>query len=297
MNANVTHDEQSLIYEMTTFQGVSLTEAIQRDKLYATFIFTSLGIPMLWEGMEFSEPRGWTNDSQKLSYRPVQFSLLGTTRGQEHYAYYHSLLYQRRHNPALRNGQLRKLFRYNAEKTLVWGFEDSVSSAKVMAVANLSGATQTVTNVPWLAPGNWYDIFDQSVFPVGGASVPSISLPAYTARVYSSVPDTVLVDVPRSSDNELPTVFALDQNFPNPFNPSTTIRFQLPEGAHVVLRVYDVLGREVATLVDRGLAAGQHTVVWNGTNKNGSEVPSGVYLYKLEGGNVSLPVRKMVLMR
>jgi hypothetical protein len=97
--------------------------------------------------------------------------------------------------------------------------------------------------------------------------------------------------------DQVPTEFVLSQNFPNPFNPSTTIRFAMPEATHVTLRIYDVLGREVTTLVDGQLPAGEHAVGWNGINRYGNEVSSGVYLFKLEGGGVTLPVRKMVLMR
>ncbi|MFN0157722.1 MAG: alpha-amylase family glycosyl hydrolase [Bacteroidota bacterium] len=290
VNANVTHDEQSLIYEMTMFQSVPLNEAILRDKLYATFMFTSLGIPMLWEGMEFSAPRGWTSDGQKLSYRPVEWNLYPTVRGQEHFAYYQSLIRQRKYNPALFNGALRKLFRYNTEKTLVWGFEDSTSGAKIMAIANLSTAQQTVTNVPWLAAGNWYDVFDQGIFVAPGTTIPSITLPAYTARVYSNVPDSVLLDV-TPPDQQLPTEFALFQNYPNPFNPQTVIRFDVRTYGHTSLRVFDVLGREVATLVNEDLPAGTHQRSFDARG-----LASGVYLYRLSAGEYT-ETRKLVLMK
>ncbi len=223
VNANVNHDEQSLIYEMTRFQGVPESTAIVRDKLYGTFIFTSLGIPMLWEGMEYGEPRGWTSDGQKLSYRPVDFSRAGTTTGQLHHAYYRSLVLQRRFNPALYRGVMRVLRKYGTEKVLVWGFEDTLGTAKVMALANLRGVAQTIRAVPWLSTGTWYNIFDGLPFNVGSAPLDSLTLPAYTALVYSNIPETTLVSVPSGTRAEYPRESALAQNYPNPFNPLTTI--------------------------------------------------------------------------
>ena len=93
---------------------------------------------------------------------------------------------------------------------------------------------------------------------------------------------------------DVPAAFSLDQNFPNPFNPATEIRFALPEPAQVTLRVFDVAGREVATLVDRTLDAGWHSVEWSGTSASGLPVASGVYLYRLEAGDF-VSARTMVL--
>lgn len=94
----------------------------------------------------------------------------------------------------------------------------------------------------------------------------------------------------------LPEEFVLEQNYPNPFNPETTIRFALPKNAQVTLRVYNVLGQVVRTLVDKKLQAGVHELRWNGTQDNGAPVASGVYLLRLEAGNQVL-VRPMLLMK
>jgi len=89
---------------------------------------------------------------------------------------------------------------------------------------------------------------------------------------------------------------ALHQNVPNPFNPRTTIAFELAAAGHVRLTVYDATGRRVAGLVDSALAAGRREVLWNGTDDGGRSVGSGVYFYVLETGSERLE-RKMVLMR
>jgi len=88
-----------------------------------------------------------------------------------------------------------------------------------------------------------------------------------------------------------PNQFELEQNYPNPFNPSTQIAFTLKSSGKVKLAVYDVLGREVATLVNRGMSAGHHSV-----NFLADDLPSGVYFYKLTSGSAT-QVRKMVLMK
>jgi 1,4-alpha-glucan branching enzyme len=293
VNHTNNHDEQSVIFEMITFQGVDTITALQRDRLYATFMFTSLGVPMLWQGQEFGEPRGWHNDGERLAYRPMDFSWFYRMEGQTSFRYYQRLIFQRQHNPALYNGTLRKLYRYNTEKTLVWGFEDSTSGAKVMAIANLSNVEQTVRNVPWLASGTWYDVQDQAIFTAGTTTIDSIILPAFTAKVYSNMSDSALLlisDV-KEGANYLPKRFEVLQNYPNPFNPQTKIRYQTSEVSHVTLKVFNVLGQEVVTLVDEMKHPGEYEVTWDA-----SKQPSGVYFYKFTAGKFTT-VNKMLLIR
>ncbi|MBN2071208.1 MAG: T9SS type A sorting domain-containing protein [Candidatus Krumholzibacteriota bacterium] len=98
----------------------------------------------------------------------------------------------------------------------------------------------------------------------------------------------------------LPSVYGLDQNFPNPFNPSTSIRYSIPAGSgaltRVVLKVYDVSGRLVRTLVDEEQAPGIINVTWDGLDNNGKRVVSGVYFYSIEAGRFR-DSKKMILMR
>jgi len=123
----------------------------------------------------------------------------------------------------------------------------------------------------------------------------SVDIGAYSYRLkqvdfdgtfeYSNV---VEVDVPA------PAVFALDQNYPNPFNPNTTINFKLAVDSKVSLKVFDVLGQEVATLLNTNMVAGSHNV-----NFNASALNSGVYLYRIEAtgidGTSFMDVKKMIL--
>jgi hypothetical protein len=91
----------------------------------------------------------------------------------------------------------------------------------------------------------------------------------------------------------------LSTNYPNPFNPSTVIAFDLLRGGTVSLKIYDLLGQEVATLVrDEKLEPGRHSLLFNGRNARGRDLPSGVYLYRLvvDGGKF-IDVHKMLLLR
>ena len=90
---------------------------------------------------------------------------------------------------------------------------------------------------------------------------------------------------------KLPDNFILEQNFPNPFNPSTTIRYSIPTSDFVTLKVYDVLGNEVATLVNEEKPAGSYEV-----NFNASQLSSGIYFYKLQAGSF-VETKKMILLR
>lgn len=94
----------------------------------------------------------------------------------------------------------------------------------------------------------------------------------------------------------IPATFALEQNYPNPFNPSTAIKFALPEASNVTLKIYNVKGQLVNTLVSGNLSAGYHNVSWNGKNVNGQHAASGLYFYHITAGKFQ-QVRKMMLIK
>jgi len=94
----------------------------------------------------------------------------------------------------------------------------------------------------------------------------------------------------------LPKEFSLSQNYPNPFNPTTVIRYALPENQYVSLKVYNLLGQIVTTLVNSQKAPGYYQVLWNGKNSSGQDVASGVYFYRIKTGSF-VKARKLVLLR
>lgn len=100
---------------------------------------------------------------------------------------------------------------------------------------------------------------------------------------------------PAQTAENLPQTFAIE-NYPNPFNPATTIRYQLPEAVEVKLVVYNVLGQQVRVLVNERREAGYHQITWDGRNQAGAPVGSGIYIYRFQAGNFT-KVNKMMLMK
>jgi hypothetical protein len=94
----------------------------------------------------------------------------------------------------------------------------------------------------------------------------------------------------------VPTATALMQNFPNPFNPSTTLAFDVAQAGHVTIQIYSVSGRLIRTLVNERRDAGRHSVEWNGKDTNGSNVPSGIYFYRMKASGYEA-TKKMILVR
>ena len=93
----------------------------------------------------------------------------------------------------------------------------------------------------------------------------------------------------------LPVSFDLSQNYPNPFNPTTTIGYDLPYETRVNIRIYDILGSEVITLVDGEMQAGRHAIVWNATDRYGKCVSSGIYFYTIHTPDFQKTRRLMLL--
>lgn len=106
----------------------------------------------------------------------------------------------------------------------------------------------------------------------------------------------IMTSIDWETDPRIPAEFNLEQNYPNPFNPETTIRFQMTTAEAGSLKVFDMNGRLVQTLLSGTISAGTHTLRWDGKNANGAQLASGIYFYKLSAGKFS-QVRKMILMR
>ncbi len=127
------------------------------------------------------------------------------------------------------------------------------------------------------------------MFAQDSLTIPLAGLRGITVLwIYKSGIRLVETDV---ADSFLPPTFSLSQNYPNPFNPMTDVRYQFAERSHVLLRIYDVLGREVATLVNEVKPQGEYTVHWDAGN-----APSGVYFYRVQAGEF-VKTKKMILMR
>ena len=100
-----------------------------------------------------------------------------------------------------------------------------------------------------------------------------------------------------STDKDvIPLQYILHQNYPNPFNPVTTLRYELPENAMINITIYDMLGREVKTLINQTQDAGYRSVIWDATNDYGKPVSAGIYLYQIQAGEY-IQTKKMVLLK
>jgi len=115
-----------------------------------------------------------------------------------------------------------------------------------------------------------------------------------------STPPIVILDLVSTAVEQQksaqPADYALSQNYPNPFNPNTAISYSVPTSTHVTLKIYNVMGKEIKTLVNETRSAGIHSVTWDGTNNAGQKVTSGIYFYSLKADNFT-DTKQMILMK
>ena len=115
----------------------------------------------------------------------------------------------------------------------------------------------------------------------------------YFDNISFSLSNSVGID---NRSETFPKGFMLEQNFPNPFNPSTTIDYELPENGLVNITIYDITGRHISTLVSNHQYAGYKSIQWSATNSHGERVSAGIYLYKIQTGEFR-QTKKMVLLK
>ncbi len=138
----------------------------------------------------------------------------------------------------------------------------------------------TYLNKPSSGTPNWF-------FISSSAGIYLYLIRAYVSNGTTNIAEPIEI---------LPSAFSLDQNYPNPFNPSTVISYTLPKQSRVQIKVYDVIGNEVRSLIDEEKSAGKYNLLWDSRNNSGVRVSSGVYFYKITADGFS-ETKKMVLMK
>ena len=137
--------------------------------------------------------------------------------------------------------------------------------------------------------------------PPAGETAKAISvrlhpLGRFSGTVWMDLLEVTRVPVGVTQKDFQPVSYNLFQNYPNPFNPTTVISYSIPKSSNVTLKIYDILGREVKTLVSTEQVNGLHSVQWNGDNNYGARVSSGIYLYRIEAGDF-IQTKKMLLIK
>ncbi len=275
---------------------------LRKTKPLATLLFTIPGIPLVYAGQEV----GFGNGMGEFEGRRFKINWNDPDK-EPLQLHYQKLAFIRGKFPAFRS---REHIIINSGDSKVYAYVKKYENQNGLVVLNLSDQTKVVMldvrnsvsftgGVQDNAICYLNNLFDNTYQTVNGSSLSSlqVALEPYGSVVYtiSLTRDTVsvppIVSVRDNGKSEIPKKYELYQNYPNPFNPETMIKFDLPHAGFVKLVVYDALGREVKTLVNGELPAGEYIVKFYADG-----LPSGVYFYKLEVNGFN-QVKKMILLR
>ena len=292
------HDEERMMFKNLAYGKVSgnysvkdLHTAFNRVKLASAFFYTVPGPKMLWEfgelGYEFSN-----TNYNRVDPMPIRWD-------------YNTDVYRKDVYKVI--AALTKLKTYPAFDTLMSSYDLAGlwkriniqhPSMNVTVIGNFDVAAGS-GNPNFANTGTWYDYFHGDSITVTNTTSP-ISLAPGEWHIYTTVklPTPALGIVEDASDyssSQRVSGFDLLQNYPNPFNPSTVIKYQVLASSNVVIKIYDILGNEVKTLVNESKPSGNYTVTWNGDNNFGQKLTSGVYFYRMESGSFVKTMKLMLL--
>ncbi|HEX9007119.1 MAG TPA: alpha-amylase family glycosyl hydrolase, partial [Bacteroidota bacterium] len=276
--------------------GFLATHDLPTTKMAAALLFSLHGIPMMFNGEEIGNLTH-PYDAFMLFQAGKSIRSLDT-RGL--YDYYAQLISMRKSHPALSSPDMMPIGVYPTNLGL-YAFRRWAGTQNVFTIINSGYNTTTARiNIPVdslaLVPGKTYyltDLLTGESFSRPAETFMTMFIPMNGVTTRLLYLDTVTVTGIKSplAAGEVPLELSLEQNYPNPFNPTTTIAFELPARSAVRLAVFDLLGREVAALVNGTLESGRHTAQFNA-----GPLASGVYFYRLEVGKASF-VRKMLVMK
>ncbi len=294
------HDEERLMAKNLQYGAVSgnysvksLSTAIAREKLAGAFFFTVPGPKMIWQfgelAYDFSIFYPCGTDACKTDPKPVKWEYYNDSRRLNLYKTWAELINLKKNYDAFSSNDFT-IDAGNALKTI----KINHTQMNVVITGNF-GVTQASYNPGFQNTGKWYDFFSGDSITVSDVNMSVSLLPGefkiYTTQKLPTPEAGIATSIFEKDENELPVDFNLDQNFPNPFNPSTKISFSIPQSGMVNLAVYNSLGELVKVLVNEQMSQGKYNVDFDATG-----LSSGIYFYRLVSEGTVLS-KKMILLK
>ncbi|MBD3290523.1 T9SS type A sorting domain-containing protein [candidate division KSB1 bacterium] len=264
------HDENS-------WHGTVFEQFGDAAEPFAVLTCTLDGMPLIYSGQEAGlDKRLQFFDKDLIIWRDHPFTDMYTT-----------LLHLKRENQSLWNGEnggdIQRV-RTTSDNS-IFAFIQEKEDEKTFAIFNLSPGYVGGTLQDSLYFGNYVDVFENDTVTFEAEA--NFGLQGWDYKVYEEVKTSTGINFISNQ----PAEFSLSQNYPNPFNPATTIRFEVPEPEHVTLKIYDLSGRLVATLINGSFEPGVHRV-----NLRADQFASGIYFYRLKAGGFS-QTRKLTVLK
>lgn len=305
------HDEQWLMRKMREYGNDTnpdhnikeLDVALDRMKLAGAFFFTIPGPKMIWQFEELGY--GWNegecikagdgdgdcepSEPDRTGEKPIRWDYFEDDNRRELYNTWADLINLRKASPAFSSADTQfESFLNGATKWIKLQHPDM----DAVIIGNFD-VFERDRQISFTQTGTWYEYFSNTVHEFDDTNQTFTLAPGEFQIFTTNQIDVVYTSSEREGPvSETPGSFNLEQNFPNPFNPTTQIRYDVPEASAVKLEVYDMLGRRVAVLVNNeNHPSGSHTVTFDAAN-----LSSGVYMARMTSGSKSM-IRKMTLIK
>ena len=298
------HDEERLMYKNLQYGNSSgnynikdLNTALNRIKLAAAFFFTIPGPKLLWQfgelGYDYSINYPTGTSASRTDKKPIRWDYYNNVNRRNVYKVFKYLINLKKNYDVFRTNN------YNLSVSgALKRIQLNHSSMNVNIVGNFDVTTKSIMPA-FQNTGMWYSYFTEDTLFVTDVNAPIELLPGefhiYTTVKLPAPEQGILTNI--GSDNQIGEIkeFYLEQNYPNPFNPETRIRYSLPEPGKVKLKIFDILGNEIVTLIDKEHYPGVYETTFNAGELRGG-LASGIYFYNLTVNHTSI-TRKMILMR
>ncbi|GAB4298815.1 MAG: hypothetical protein Kow0098_24520 [Ignavibacteriaceae bacterium] len=298
------HDEERLMYKNMQYGNSggnynirNFAIALNRIKLAAAFFFTIPGPKMIWQfgelGYDFSINYPCGTDACRLDPKPIRWDYFSDPLRIKLYKVFKELINLKKNYDVFKTKDFTASLGNYAKRIEL---NDSSMDARIIGNFNVVSLSY---NPNFSQTGWWYDFFSgDSLFVTNTTEL--IPLEPGEFHIYTTkrlpVPEPGLLTDVETLESGIVTEFGLEQNYPNPFNPSTQIIFHVAEAGPVKLKIFDMLGSEIITLIDDFRNSGSYKADWDGRNHSGVQVSSGIYLYRLEAPGF-IQTRKMILLR
>ncbi len=244
----------------------------------------------------------YVNNSGGSAYTGLAVYADSTRGGSQSSTFYYKLVADfdasnrfRLYNNQLNSSTFQYTFHHSIDATGYYT-TDAWHTMRIEVTTVDSSTTQFVLYFDGLPLGD--PVYEDTSVDVRGSGqfgVYAFQMGSGIAGYFDNIVVTDLSTVGISNEALIPKTFLLRQNYPNPFNPTTTIAFDLFKDGYTTLKIYDINGAYINTLIQDNLASDSYRILWNGSDVSGRQVPSGVYIYRLVQGNVSQQNKMMFI--